>query len=334
MWIAAVGRNKGGKLELVAQSTEGEAQFVSIADLRGELPFKRTKSRRVALRFDEYRAFPTERYLAAVEASTLNSTGQRCYEFETDEGPVIVPGQLLIVALVGATTLMRAPLFSPQGPTALMTAFLDDTSGKVCVDSTPKRMRRFQADRLTAVCRMAWILQFPTAARAWSSVYGHAVEGKLDITLPAASATAIVRGVEVTGKLMVTGMELLTLQATEEPHEFAQDTVRHSHVWTLTGGDRPIDEQIGVSSVTPLSTLQFQELAERSAILKKMISNKSRTYPVAEKIHLIRVHLKSGLPLFMQPAKGELLRATKVWIDRLIKAGQWDEIEAAIRATI
>lgn len=333
MWVAGIGRN-GGKLGLIFQDHGGVCGFNVIQDLRGELPFRREASRRASIQFNQHSVVPTEDYLAAVGSPGLSASGQRCYEFQTTTGPVVIPGQLLVVALVGATTLMRAPLLSPQGPTALVTAMRDAETGEIEFHSTPRRMRQFQTDRWSAVCRMNWVLQFPSAARAWSSVYARALEGQLDIALPNAAATAILRGVEVDGRLMVTGMDMLTLQATEAPLEFAEGCALHGQVLSLIEGtDEPSEKRVELD-VAEMTESQLQDLGNKSPVLKKMLAYPVRTHDVKDKIHLIRVHFQTGLPIFLLAVNAAALRSTRAWIKRLQEMGQWPEVADAIKSTL
>jgi hypothetical protein len=239
MWVAGTDR-RDGTLGLLLQAADGGGKFSPIQELRRNLSFKPSVSRKACIKFNQFRVVPTVDYLAGVGSGDLNPLGQQCYEFESTAGNMVVPGQLLVVALVGATTLMRAPLLSPQGPTALQTAFWDNELGKVQFLSTPRRMRQFQMDRWSTVCRMQWVLQFPTASQAWSSVYVHALGGMLDLALPKASATGIFRGVEVGERLMVTGIDLLTLTALEAPHPFASDSVQLGYCWSLLEEDAKV----------------------------------------------------------------------------------------------
>jgi hypothetical protein len=229
---------------------------------------------------------------------------------------------------------MRAPLLSPQGPTALVTAMRDAETGKIEFQSTPKRMRQFQTDRWSTVCRMNWVLQFPSARRAWASVYARALEGQLDVALPNAAAAATLRGVEVDGKLMVTSMDMLTLQAMEAPHEFARGSALKGQIWSLIDGTEEPGQPRAELGVAEMSESQLQELGNTSPVLKKLLAYSVRAHDVRHKVGLIKAHFKSGLPIFLLTVDADLLHATRAWIIRLQKYGQWQEVEGAIRATI
>lgn len=333
MWIAGTDR-LAGKLGLVYQDMAGVAAYGPIENLRCELPLKGLVKLQVAIRFNHHRLTPTSEYLAGIGLEHLSPNGQRCYEFDTTDGPVVIPAQLLVVALVGPTTLMRAPLLSPQGPTALMTAYLDDG---LVVELTPQRMRKFQEDRWAAVCRMRWILQYPSATSAWCSVYANAVEGCLDIKLPNAEACAKLRGVQFCGKLYVTSVDLLTLSAHEEPYEFAATTTKASVCWSLITNADPLKNatlpQLGYS-YTQLTESQWQSVAQQSHVLGKLLSREKRVFDIRDKFEVIREHLATGLAIYQLPASQNLIKLTHILMQGFKKKGIWDEVVGALTSTL
>ncbi|MBT3067965.1 hypothetical protein [Rhodoferax sp. U11-2br] len=323
-----------GKLGLVFQSAGGEACFGPIDELRADVPCKVTDRLQTLINLDRFGIVPTSEYLAAVGTPNLCPGGQRCYEFETKQGPVVIPGQTLVVSLVGATTLMRAPLLSPQGPTALMTAFNGD---ELSVVPTPKRMRQFQTDRWSTVCRMRWILTHPSAAKAWSSVYAHATKGRLDLALPKASVTAALRGVASDGKFWVTGAELLTLAADEPPHAFVNKQALDGACWNLVTNAVPkkrMTPALTREVPPPMTDTQWADFKAQVVALKPKIARKERTTELRYKLDFIRQHLATGVSLYMLPGDRSLVRACVNWVKTLKTKGHWTQVEAALLQTI
>jgi hypothetical protein len=333
MWVAGIQRFEG-KLGLVFQDKDGVATRGTIEALTAELLPSGTSKLRTVIQFGMGTPVPVGDYLAAIGFPGLCAAGQRCYEFATADGPVVIPGQVLVVALVGATTFMRAPLLSPQGPTALMTAFED---GGIAIDATPKRMRQFQMERLSTVRRMQWVLTRPSARRAWASVYFNATKGLLDLTLPLANGNSGMRGVHSNGKFWVTCLDLMTLATDELPFEFVGSKPHDGGCWNLVTGTMAETQAELAKCETALPALnanQWADLKHRLSLLDVAVSLKFRTHSFREKVELVRAHLATEVSIYLLPGPPKLRRTTWAWVQRQKGLGRWPPIEAALRATL
>ena len=316
------------------QERDGKRLFGLPEDLRPELPVPSSGRLEANLMFSEHTVIHADDYLEAVGLSHLDGSGQRCYEFHTPGGVVVVPGQLLVVALVGVTGLMRAPLLTPQGPTALMTAFCDH---ELVFHLTPHRMRKFQIDRAQAVNRMKWILTYPSGARAWSSVYVRAIEGQLDIALPAARSRVALRGIQTQGKLWVTSLDLLTLEPTEEAHEFASSFHQPGICWTLSAlrGVATLATTTQAANICPKMTdSQWDAVTAQLSGQCNWTKRKQRKHCVRSRLETIRLHLFSGHSFYRLPVAPSLREACRSLSKRLKKRGVWDLVESTLRSTL
>lgn len=333
MWVSGIERYKG-KLGLLFQDKDGQCHFGPPEDLRSELPLAASGRLEATVEFAEWRTVKACDYLEAVGLGHLLGGGQRCYEFQTAGGPVVIPGQLLVVALLGATSLMRAPLLSPQGPTALMTAFGGEA---LHVELTPRRMRKFQIDRSLAVSRMAWVLTHPSGSRAWSSVYFHAISGRLDMTLPAARSKVALRGLQSQGKLWVTALELLTLEPTERAHEFAADFFEPNFCWTLSEskGLGKLEQTTQAANIcSPMTDRHWEDVKALLSAHCSWINRKQRSYCIRSRLDTIRLHLFSGISFYQLPVSPGLREASRGLTKKLRRLDIWADVESALQSTI
>jgi hypothetical protein len=183
------------------------------------LPVPGSQRKQATFQLDLGSPHPTADYLDALDLKHLHSGGQTCYLFPTTVGDLVIPAQLLVNAVLAPTTLLRGALLSPHGPRALVTVFVDDTGLRA--ERTPSRMREFHEQRRGAAARVEWVQTYPSASRAWSSVYARALGGRLDLALPAATAVASFAGIEKAGRLYVATLTFKELTPTEERHKFA-----------------------------------------------------------------------------------------------------------------
>lgn len=334
MWVAGIER-LDNKLGLIFQDADGRCRFGAPEDLRSELPLVSSGRREVRIDFSKATIFDTGSYLKAVGLSHLCDEGQRCYEFTTSGGTLVIPGQLVVVALVGVTSLMRAPLLTPHGPTSLMTAFSDDCG--MHVELTPRRMRTFQLDRTCAVSRMEWILSHLSGRRAWSSVYFHAMSKRLDITLPAAKSSVAIRGVNAAGKIWVTSFELLTLEPLESPHEFVGQWEKSQQGWQFTQSSSlaKLENDVKAANLfAPLTDEQWTTLKILLGRHRNWMERKQRDYNVRSRLDAIRLHLYSGLSFYQLPISRGLRESSRGLAKRLKRENSWSEVARALRSTI
>lgn len=325
-WVSGVVRSDGA-LKLIFQDVDGGHEVGDIRELRNRLPFGAEASHTLALDLCAHEPYSTKLYLDGVGHTRLDAGGQECRKWAVGHLKVVIPDQLLVVGLVGSSTLMRAALLSPQGPKALTTTSRGDV---LATTLTPNRNRTFQADRIDSMARMAWIGSYPSATRAWSSVYARALQGRLGLTMPCARAVCRLAGTLADDTLYVTELSVTSIQALEPAHEFCSD-VAQKVFRTCTREDRP--RSITCDRFEPMSDEQWTVVQEAVRRLSPRLIRVDRTYSLRDRIDAIRLHLSSGVSFYRINLDAGLRESARVLHRRLQVKSLWPELDAVLRST-
>jgi hypothetical protein len=200
-----------------------------------------TVRRKVHLPLHELRvgATTTREYLDGLGLPNLGADGQPVYEVSTSAGLLAIPAQVLVQAVLGVHSQFRRALLRPWGPGFLMTAFAESGAQSLALRPTPHRMLQIQLEQPTIATKLEWILAYPSATAAWCSVYRHALDGRFDMDMPKAFATASISARPVDGKLFVTRLEVMVMTPAEEPHPYAAATANRSFIFNESVRRRP-----------------------------------------------------------------------------------------------
>lgn len=338
-WISGVGRNESGQLCIEVQGQAGARAWTQLKSMRPDLGYNRTVRRRTTLDLPTLQPVDPSEYLRGLTLQALDASAQRVFQIDTTEGTMLIPSQLLVLALVGSKVQLRHVLLRPWGPTCLMCAVVH--SERLDVAPTPNSRLKLQLNKPGLQSRMAWVLSYPSATAAWCSVYSNALDGRFDMRIPAAVVGASLRGKKVGGKLLVTQLQVLELTPTEGPHEFAAACApRHFvfnnlvNVRTLHGkGSAPTgDSRISTGgSVVPLTDDQWARIepvlfanSGKSGSLRE-----GRVRKLRDLVEVIR--LKLGTPYAWAKCPGEraLVRSATVLHSTLQRSGVWEKVVAA-----
>lgn len=143
------------------------------------------------------------------------------WEFELRRRTYVVPALALMRALFRPPAQVLVPLFRPQGLDGICT-YVD---GQVTFNRW-WRAAKLQASRPSTVAPLTWMHAFPSARRMASSVYRHAVEGALGMELPHARCRMRVAGAPNGARFYVTQVWMSSVEALEEPFDFARSVGR------------------------------------------------------------------------------------------------------------
>jgi len=219
-WITGVKRTSDGELLPVEIDKEGNERWVKPANDALELSTFGTKPIRLTLRLDELRQDEPCSYLVANCLGNAESSGQSVYWGDALSRQICIPAQVLIKATLAPLIPLQKILFKPLGTQQLMHLI----RSREALILEPNIFANRQLSRTDGVAgrHVTWIQAFPSASRAWASVYRHALTGKLDMHLPKATVDAYVRVDIVDNKLYAKCMTLASVVPEEEPHEFAK----------------------------------------------------------------------------------------------------------------
>lgn len=202
--------------------TSGREETLPIAKLaRAGLPGMEGSRRKVKTDLRTWKPCSFEEYSYAIGRPIPEGSQHAAWSFFDGSARFVVPCLALIRELSKPMNHMLPHMFRPQS--------LDD----VCVldaDTTPPTVSvlgtlRIRKDRLYDGLeqRLLWLTCFPSARRAWASVYQAAKEGRIDIALPHASINATVSYVKHGNNHYVVRLGLCGVEAHEEPFPFARD---------------------------------------------------------------------------------------------------------------
>ncbi len=175
--------------------------------------------------FDEY-AYAVQRGTAATHLA------HEAWAFVHEGRRYVVPALVLMRAIVDFDAELFTKLFQPQSLEDICCpSSTEEKSGaRVTLSSNLKGAPRRKTPGLRAL--MGWLYSFPSARRFWASAYQSAKEGRIGLTLPAASLTFTAVGVtfRTSGNVYVTRLSLIAIQAQEEPLPFASEHPREISV--------------------------------------------------------------------------------------------------------
>lgn len=229
-WISGVARDSQRRMVFHLQSLSGQLSMGTFSDLAPMLKVPGSQLKRVVTaELREFKPTSTKAYLRGIGHTHLCADGQEAYSLETKLGAVVVPAQVLIIAMFGGNALTRPYLLSPLGLHMAMLSF-PHGRGMQLVE-TPLNPIRGADDREYAKRKLQWALHYPSAAASWGSIYARAAGGRVGLRLPRAAARLKITGVTDGETLYATAATLVALTATEEPMEFALGRVPREFIF-------------------------------------------------------------------------------------------------------
>lgn len=345
-WIAGTDRNDCGQLCVKAQELDGSWELKGLESLRPDLYVTGTVRRTVLLPLHDLQPGDTRQYLDGLGFDALDAGSQPVYELGTEPGRLVIPAQLLVLAVLGANSQLRKVLLRPWGPSFLMSAFAAPGSAQLSVIRTPNQMLNLQFLYSTIVSRLEWVLSYPSATAAWGSVYRYALDGRFDMRMPRALATVSVLARLVKGRLLVTQMQLEALTPAEEPHPFAVIGAKREFLFhkrapqcaTHRKAATPACDESFASyarTVTPLTDEQWSDVEPGilGALQSKggTGSGAPRAHSLRALVDVIRLKLDTAVPWSKVPADRMLAQGARVLLSKLKRNGVWDTVNAVAR---
>lgn len=259
----------------------------------------------------------------------LDSIGDNHAVFEVshDSKRYLIPAVVLIAALMRPIQHIQDFLFRPQGLDLMCLPLLDGNKPTVGfyepehhIFGTTRRL----PDGLLA--GYSWMHCFPSARKMWDSVYATAREGRLDLSLPAATLTMALHSVSETGYQLVTAMTVMSVNAHEPPYEFAPNHTRLIHLHESANMD-------WASAHRPTSSLQSlngqwgTSDEEWAALSLSLLQSKGTKHDRRKIIDLILTKIGTGQQ-WRKLAFGDLnFNIVQFTYQQLKKSGHWAVIE-------
>lgn len=211
--ISALAVNKNGELRSFEPS-----EFVT----RG-LPKKSGvagHSIDVRTSFKDWEPCSLHDYARAFELPSTTVGNHSAWKFGEEGGTYVVPALTLIRTLVGRRKRLYSHLFKPQSLDDVCS--WDDKNAEVSVPS--ERIHcpiGRDGSHLRYAEMLTWMFCFPSARRAWASVYQAALNGRLHMYLPRATADLQLKCRVDGDTSYVFDLKFIASQPEEEPFEFA-----------------------------------------------------------------------------------------------------------------
>ena len=220
-WLAGIERNREGQLCGRTQDVDGSSSHHSIESFNASIDQGVETSFEVDLNLQSLRYGDTQTFLNDLYLNDLEAGAQPVYEIVLATGTLVIPSQLLIVAILGSVLRMRQWLFRPWSFGQFLHIHIEDgipTLNPMNGENHCSYRSSVPYDRLR---RVEWILTYPSARIAWGSVYRNALNGRFEMTLPNAVVGLLVGARQVNDRFLATRLVLQRLSPRERRHEFA-----------------------------------------------------------------------------------------------------------------
>ena len=210
--------------QLKARLRSGGVMYQSehLADLRDRgVPNGGRKIRRAFdTCFQDWTQVPESRYLSAFKELGTSAVGHHTvFSLRCGRSELLVPALVLLRGLFPVVAQALAYAFTPRPLEALC---IPITRGGHWTVWTPNLTGLYNARfRRPSVEALTWASLYPTARRTWHSVYLAALEGRMSLDLPDATARVVPYGVRVGSTVHVTRLLVNALLAHDSALAFA-----------------------------------------------------------------------------------------------------------------
>lgn len=227
--VTGIERGPGG---LVAVGSGANGRKVCLAPgeiaTRG-LPNAEGNPRRIRTNLREWHTTSLDEYAYAFRRPMTGAANHSTWWFREGSSRLVVPALALLRAMVRPSAVLFPHLLKPQSLDDV--CIFDKSKSGLCRPQLFRLGDRYRGPQEILMGPLSWFYCFPSARRAWASVYQNAVAGRLDFELPNVVATFSVRTVRAGCNAYVTAMTLLELEPQEEPLPFA---VSHPRILSVS----------------------------------------------------------------------------------------------------
>jgi hypothetical protein len=220
MWLQSVQR-VSGKLMAELRLDSGKTALTELdSTWELELPLS-TRSKLFAVtRLAEWETIDATEYLAEMGIATdLPENRHQAFSINHNGLRLIIPAILMLKALFKPNATVFQYLFRPSGLDCLLAPV--PNPGSMSVALLPTRIRQHMPIAERGLARLQWLYCFPTARKAFDSVYTNAARGVFGLVLPNIEARISVRG-ELRGRtLLVSTLTINSCRPLDAPFAWA-----------------------------------------------------------------------------------------------------------------
>lgn len=211
---------QNGKAVALASSGEGATKFIELAALgyRG-LPEANTYARHITLNLRDLQVASFCEYAEAFGQKLSSEPRHSVWSLQLGRSRLVIPALALLRAFVRPNRVLLPQMFKAQSLDDI--CFLADKGSSSYVQAHGNLGDIRNTRESTVMGPLSWFFCFPSARRAWASVYQAAKEGHLHFELPNVRATLASRHHRVGLNCYVTTMSLVQFEALDDPADFA-----------------------------------------------------------------------------------------------------------------
>ncbi|MFM0350335.1 transposase [Paraburkholderia sp. RL17-347-BIC-D] len=220
MWLDRFERFDNN-LTLVGLEKSGQAKYLSPSEPYKSRPGN-SLSAAITLRTslcDWERASPRE-YAAAFDIESDVTEHHETHLILTARTRIVLPAWLLQRAMFGPYYCITEFLYAKNGLEQLCSPILNGNKFSVGLALRKEFGRARNTTELAQ--RMEWLYAYPTAYRAWNSVYRFASSGRIGFELPSAEVLLSVHGKHAGDTFYAISVDILELNPLERPLEWAK----------------------------------------------------------------------------------------------------------------
>ncbi|MBN3762323.1 transposase [Burkholderia sp. Ac-20365] len=225
MWFDRIERSNG-KFMIVDISLNSGAKSIDIEQAYHQrLSYPERRYLRATTNFSSWSQSSPKRYAKVIGITKDVTEHHTIYSFEYASKTILLPSWILQMGLFSPPYLIFPYLYSIYGLDFL--CFLQENETGTSVELADARHKHLILENPThALERLIWFRSFPSANRAWKSVYRSATKGNISLDLPNANITCSVNGKLIDDTLFADRFLITTLQPTEPPMDWANAAPR------------------------------------------------------------------------------------------------------------
>lgn len=339
-WVTGVTRNEAGRLCISMQDLTGKMTLGTLKELSARTAKENRRHIFAEIDLADLHRIDTRHYLDTLGLGSEFSSNQAVYEYQLADSTLIIPVQFLILALLSSDGALKLTLMTPLGENCLKVA-LNSENG-VHLHSAKFRQFNFPLQHESIDPRLRWILCYPSATRAWGSVYRNALSGRFDMDIPAAKARLKIYFKKIGGRRYVTSIIAMEVHPTEAAHPYVgiplserfvfkeKQKYKEHHMKKFTTNEPRLS---GLLISTSLTDAQWEEI---EPIVRRLPCRTGkaallRIYPLRALVSAIVLKYSASLAWSAVSTEEKFLVSVRATSRKLRKAGLWEEIVAQLR---
>jgi hypothetical protein len=170
--------------------------------------------------FSQWERISAREYAKAFGITSSVTDCHGAFSIPHEGGNIVFPAWELQRTLLGAPATIANYVYRPGGLELLCSPVCTSNNFTIALPVGRELGRRQRSDVLTE--RLTWFYAYPSAYRAWNSIYRHACSGRIDIDLPSADAQISAHGRIIDGVFYARRIYVLKLVPLEPPLDWAK----------------------------------------------------------------------------------------------------------------